>query len=273
MVFDTLAHHRVTIADHVAEVTIAHPPVNAQNDATQDELIHIMDCLSDRDDIRVVILTGEGRAFCAGVDIKTRAGKVWAPGERRHTLRGARESYHAVRECTKPVIGAINGAALGAGLAIVASCDILIAAEEASLGLPEVTVGLMGGCRHAMQLFGRSRVRRMMANSSACRASRAVWTRRIRRPPGSTSGAAWRAARTMAASVFAPSPGGSWPLASMRPSISAARCWVGGSRRCFKTTPPASPSAPARQIGAAGGIRPRCGGRRCRSNGARFPRR
>jgi enoyl-CoA hydratase/carnithine racemase len=162
MVFDTLAHHRVTIADHVAEVTIAHPPVNAQNDATQDELIHIMDCLSDRDDIRVVILTGEGRAFCAGVDIKARAGKVWAPGERRHTLRGARESYHAVRECTKPVIGAINGAALGAGLAIVASCDILIAAEEASLGLPEVTVGLMGGCRHAMQLFGRSRVRRMM---------------------------------------------------------------------------------------------------------------
>ena len=60
------------------------------------------------------------------------------------------------------MIAAINGAALGAGLALVASCDILIASEQAVLGLPEVTVGLMGGCRHAMRLFGHSTVRRMM---------------------------------------------------------------------------------------------------------------
>ena len=157
-----LTHHRVDIADFVATVTISNPPVNAQNDLSQEELIHVMDCLSDRDDVRVAILTGEGRAFCAGVDIKARAGKVWADGMRRRNQRSARESYHAVRECTKPVIGAINGAALGAGLAIVASCDVLIASESAVIGLPEVTVGLMGGCRHAMQLFGRSRVRRMM---------------------------------------------------------------------------------------------------------------
>lgn len=157
-----LTHHRVEIADHVAVVTIANPPVNAQTDLSQEELIYAMDCMSDRDDVRVVILTGEGRAFCAGVDIKSRAGKVWADGMRRRNQRSARESYHAVRECTKPVIGAINGAALGAGLAIVASCDVLIASESAVIGLPEVTVGLMGGCRHAMQLFGRSRVRRMM---------------------------------------------------------------------------------------------------------------
>lgn len=162
MKFSTLKHHRVEIEAMVATVFIANPPVNAQNEETQDELIGIMDCLSDDETVRAVILTGEGRAFCAGVDIKARAGKVWQAGERRRNLRGARESYHAVRECTKPVIGAINGPALGAGLALVASCDILIASEAASLGLPEVTVGLMGGCRHAMQLFGRSKVRRMM---------------------------------------------------------------------------------------------------------------
>lgn len=157
-----LQYHRLEIDGPVAVVTIDNPPVNAQNQITQEELIFIMDCLSDDDAVRVVILTGAGKAFCAGVDIKARAGKAWGPGERRENLRGARESYHSVRECTKPVIGAINGAALGAGLAIVASCDILIASEQASLGLPEVTVGLMGGCRHAMQIFGRSRVRRMM---------------------------------------------------------------------------------------------------------------
>lgn len=158
----SLSHIGVEISDFVATVTMTNPPVNAQTDDTQEQLIFAMDCLSDRDDVRAVVLTGEGRAFCAGVDIKARAGKEWGEGARRRNQRSARESYHSIRECTKPVIGAVNGAALGAGLAIVASCDILIASENASLGLPEVTVGLMGGCRHAMQLFGRSRVRRMM---------------------------------------------------------------------------------------------------------------
>jgi enoyl-CoA hydratase/carnithine racemase len=146
----------------VAVVTLDRAPVNAQTPLFQEEIAYAFDYLSDLDDVRVVVLTGAGKAFCAGVDIKDRAGKEWAPAERRNTLRSARESYHSVVECTKPVIGAINGAALGAGLALVASCDILIASEEASLGLPEVTVGLMGGCRHAMQMFGRSKVRRMM---------------------------------------------------------------------------------------------------------------
>ena len=59
------------------------------------------------------------------------------------------------------MIVAINGAALGSGLAMVASSDILIASEKGSLGLPEVDVGLLGGCRHAMRLFSHSRLRRM----------------------------------------------------------------------------------------------------------------
>jgi enoyl-CoA hydratase/carnithine racemase len=65
-------------------------------------------------------------------------------------------------ECRKPIIGAINGPALGAGLAIAASCDILVASENASLGLPEINVGLLGGGRHAMRLFGHSKTRSMM---------------------------------------------------------------------------------------------------------------
>ncbi|MGY8961756.1 MAG: enoyl-CoA hydratase-related protein, partial [Alphaproteobacteria bacterium] len=61
-----------------------------------------------------------------------------------------------------PVIGAVNGVALGAGLAVAASCDILFAAENTLVGLPEINVGLLGGGRHAMRLFGHSTVRRMM---------------------------------------------------------------------------------------------------------------
>jgi len=65
-------------------------------------------------------------------------------------------------ECKKPLIAAINGPALGAGLGIAVSCDILMASETARVGLPEVDVGLMGGGRHTMRVFGHSLTRRMM---------------------------------------------------------------------------------------------------------------
>ena len=153
---------KLAVADHVATVTLDRPPVNAQTGATQDEIARCFDELSDLPEVRAVILTGAGKVFSAGADIKARVGIAPRPGGDRAHLRGARESYYAIMECKKPVIAAINGPALGAGLALVASCDILVAAEEAELGLPEVTVGLMGGCRHAMRLFGHSSVRRMM---------------------------------------------------------------------------------------------------------------
>jgi len=75
--------------------------------------------------------------------------------------RRTRECFHAIRECAKPVIVAINGPALGSGLAMVASADILIASEKATLGLPEVDVGLLGGGKHASRLFSHSRLRTM----------------------------------------------------------------------------------------------------------------
>jgi enoyl-CoA hydratase/carnithine racemase len=87
---------------------------------------------------------------------------IKGPGDLPAHSRRTRECFHAIRECAKPVVVAINGAALGSGLAMVASSDVLVASEKASLGLPEVDVGLLGGCRHAMRLFGHSRLRRMM---------------------------------------------------------------------------------------------------------------
>jgi enoyl-CoA hydratase/carnithine racemase len=125
-------------------------------------MIRVFDRLSDMEEVRVAVLTGKGRCFCAGVDIKARAGQQRAPGDAWRGMRFARECFHAILECRKPVIAAINGPALGAGLAVAASCDILLAGESASLGLPEIDVGLMGGGRHAMRLFGHSRARRMM---------------------------------------------------------------------------------------------------------------
>jgi enoyl-CoA hydratase len=152
---------RLEVDEHIALVTMDAPPVNAQNTQFNLELAYAFDCISDRDDVRVAILTGAGKVFSAGADIRAR-GNLDEVGERWQHSRRARECYHSIRECTKPVIAAINGAALGAGLAVVASCDILVAAEESTLGLPEIDVGLLGGGRHAQRLFPHSTLRRMM---------------------------------------------------------------------------------------------------------------
>ena len=153
---------KVVIADHIATLTLASPPVNALTRVLNDELTMALDRISEMDEVRVVVLTGEGKVFCAGADLKGRAEMIKGPGDLVAHSRRTRECFHAIRECAKPVIVAINGAALGAGLAMVASADVLIASEKASVGLPEVDVGLLGGCRHAMRLFSHSRVRRMM---------------------------------------------------------------------------------------------------------------
>jgi len=151
---------RLDVADHIALVTMNAPPVNAQNTQFNVELAYVFDCISDRTDCRVAILTGAGKVFSAGADMRSR-GNLDEVGEKWQHNRRTRESYHAIRECTKPVVGAINGPALGAGLAVAASCDILITAEEGSLGLPEIDVGLMGGAKHAQRLFQHSTLRRM----------------------------------------------------------------------------------------------------------------
>ena len=149
------------LEDYVAILTMDAPPVNALTRTLNDELTAALDRISEMEDVRAVILTGAGKVFCAGADLKGRASVIKGPGDLPAHSRRTRECFHAIRECAKPVICAINGAALGSGLAMAASSDILVASEKASLGLPEVDVGLLGGCSHAMRLFSHSRLRRM----------------------------------------------------------------------------------------------------------------
>jgi enoyl-CoA hydratase/carnithine racemase len=150
------------VEDFIAVVRFANPPVNAHSQQLLEDTAAVFDEVSDRNDIRVAILTGRGKCFCAGADLKERAGATDTPGGHWQRSRRAREAYHSIMECQKPVIAAINGPALGGGLAFAASCDILIAADTACIGLPEIDVGLLGGGRHAQRLFGHSRLRRMM---------------------------------------------------------------------------------------------------------------
>ena len=160
--FADLTQFTVEISEHIALVTMNNPPVNAQGKVFHEEAALIFDRISDMVEVRVAVITGAGKCFSAGADIRGRAGVERPAGDIWQHNRRVRECFHSITECRKPVIAAINGPALGAGLALAAACDILVAAEEGSLGLPEIDVGLLGGGRHAMRLFSHSRIRRMM---------------------------------------------------------------------------------------------------------------
>ena len=152
---------RLEVADHVATVTMDRAPVNAQNRQSREELIRVFDAISDRDDVRVAILTGAGKVFSAGADVKERVGLVQQPGDYVHHNRITREYFYAISDCAKPVIAAVNGAAFGAGFVLALACDIVIASEDAYFVMPELDVGLAGGAGFLMQHFGRSMARYM----------------------------------------------------------------------------------------------------------------
>lgn len=151
---------RLEVADGVGLVTMDRPPVNALNREMRRQLVATFDAISDREDIRCAVLTGAGKVFCAGADLKDRP-SADIPGDFLDHNRITRETGNSIRECSKPVIAAINGTALGAGLGLAAACDILYASENATVGMPEINVGLAGGASMLKTLFGRSTMRRM----------------------------------------------------------------------------------------------------------------
>jgi enoyl-CoA hydratase len=153
---------RLEVADYVATVTLDRPPVNAQNRAFKEELIRVFDELHDREDVRAVVLTGAGKAFSAGADLKERPNIAGNPGAYPRHNRLTRASFDCVMECGKPVIAAVNGLAIGAGAVLALCCDIIVVAEDAWLSMTEVEVGLAGGVRHVLRHFSQSDARLMI---------------------------------------------------------------------------------------------------------------
>lgn len=153
---------KTEIKDHIAVVTMDAPPVNAQSKEFVEEFIATFDELNETPTVRVIVLTGAGKTFSAGADIKSR-GKIGAvPGDTYRHLRRAREVGFCIIESNKPVIAAVNGPALGAGLGLALCSDIILASENAVFGLPEIDVGLMGGVRHTMRIIPHTLARRMV---------------------------------------------------------------------------------------------------------------
>ena len=148
------------VSEHVAVVRLDKPPVNAVDRETRRRIIEVFDEISERADVRVAILTGTGKYFCSGADLKDRPDPGKAGDFLGHN-RLTRETGNAIRECAKPVIAAVNGPALGAGFGLMAACDIFLASEDASFAMPEINVGLAGGVSMLRTMVGRSFTRRM----------------------------------------------------------------------------------------------------------------
>ncbi|MCC7535122.1 MAG: enoyl-CoA hydratase/isomerase family protein [Deltaproteobacteria bacterium] len=134
--FSTL---RYEVADAVATITLARPERrNALSPVVVNELLHALDAAKADPAVRVVVLTGEGKAFSAGGDLGGMSG-----GDSPLEMKGDfADLLLAFTTLGKPTVARVQGHALGGGLGIVASCDIAIAAESAELGTPEVNVGL-----------------------------------------------------------------------------------------------------------------------------------
>jgi len=142
----------ITVAkkDRVTTITLDRPEVmNAINSAMHHELQAAFDDFADDAEQFVCVVTGTGdRAFCAGSDLKA----VAVHGEKRAYPRSGYAGLIERFDCAKPIIGAVNGLALGGGFEIALACDIIIAVETASFGLPEPLVGAiaLGGGLHRL---------------------------------------------------------------------------------------------------------------------------
>ena len=140
----------------VAEVVLNRPPVNALNAAGWNGLAAEIHALGERPEVRVIVVRAEGRGFCAGVDIKELAQNDKLILD---VNAGNYATFKAVHLNKVPVIAAVQGFVLGGGIGICGAADIVIAADDATFGLPEVDRGAMGGAAHLQRMFGVQKTR------------------------------------------------------------------------------------------------------------------
>ena len=145
----------------VAEVVIDFPPVNAVPVRGWFDLADALHEAGTDPGTRVVVLAAEGRGFCAGVDIKE---MQRTPGHDAliGANRGCFAAFAAVYECAVPVIAAVHGFCLGGGIGLAGNADIVVTADDATFGLPEVDRGALGAATHLARLVPQHLVRAMV---------------------------------------------------------------------------------------------------------------
>src|ERR1700728_2146091 len=164
MPIDVIQEH-----DGIAEVVIDHPPVNALDVAGWFALADALLAVGRAPANRVAILRATGRGFCAGVDIK----EINAKGDEAlvGVNRGCFAAFAAVYDCEVPVIAAVQGFCLGGGIGLAGNADMVVAADDATCGLPEVDRGALGAATHLARLVPQHAMRKMVYTAKAISAA------------------------------------------------------------------------------------------------------
>lgn len=140
----------------VLRLTLNRPHrLNAVSRPLYEGLIEALDAADGDGDIRCIVLTGAGRAFCAGADLKAHAAGPPDEDERARYIDAAQRANHRLQTVSQPVVAAVNGAAVGGGLELALSCDLIVVADDAKLRLPEVALGTFIGGGVAYTLVER----------------------------------------------------------------------------------------------------------------------
>jgi enoyl-CoA hydratase len=154
----------------IAEIIVNNPPVNALPVAGWFEIARQVADAGGNPEVRAVILAAEGRGYNAGVDIKEiqrTEGYTALLG----VNRGCFQAFKAVYECAVPVIAAVHGFCLGGGIGLVANSDVIIAADDATFGLPEVERGALGAATHLSRLVPQHKMRAMVYTAATATAA------------------------------------------------------------------------------------------------------
>ncbi|WP_445453333.1 enoyl-CoA hydratase/isomerase family protein [Flavobacterium sp. 25HG05S-40] len=167
----------VTTENNIGQITINRPSkLNALNKATIQELHDAFESLESNEEVRVIIITGEGeKAFVAGADISEFANYSVEEGAQL-AAQGQELLFDFVENLRTPVIAAVNGFALGGGLELAMSCHFRVASDNAKMGLPEVSLGVIpgyGGTQRLPQLIGKGRAMEMIMTAGMISAEEA----------------------------------------------------------------------------------------------------
>lgn len=159
---------QLRVENRVGYISINHPPANALNAATFSGLNECLDYVEAEKEIKVLVVTGEGKYFVAGADIKEFSPAFGNAAAAQELAKVGQRVFNRMEQFPKPIIASINGACLGGGFELALGCHIRIAAEQATLGLPELKLGLIpgfGGTQRLARLTNKAKALELILTS------------------------------------------------------------------------------------------------------------
>jgi enoyl-CoA hydratase len=160
-----LQNAKYSVEERIAVITIDHPPVNAFNAQTVQDLDAALTAASEDAEVKVIVITGAGQmAFVAGADINE-INQITDPDHAEELLRAGHAVFNKIEISRKPVIAAINGVCLGGGLEMAMACHLRVAGDRARLGQTEINLGVIpgwGGTQRLSRIVGPSKAAEMI---------------------------------------------------------------------------------------------------------------